>query len=208
MKCTHKMSIRNIVFICCFFASLRIAQATSFLEDFNSIPPGPLAQRTVGPITITFATGTYLGSGFSVLDPFVSHHSQLEPSRLSSNLDILLSFDRPLQEFSILDDPATNEPGANRINVIALASDFSVLAQGAFLNDQLPQSRVTINVTDIRMIVLDFVPLPGIADDEGFDNMILTPIPEPSSLMLAAFGLCGLGLSCIRCRGRQATYMQ
>ncbi len=111
----------------------------SFLEDFNSIPSGPLSERLVGPVTVSFATGTYVGTGFNVLDPFVGHASQLQPSQLLSDLDILLSFDIPLREFSILTDPTTTEPGANSINVVALASDFSVLDQVTLPNDQLPQ---------------------------------------------------------------------
>jgi hypothetical protein len=188
-----------MVFLC-LCAGVSVARGASYLEDFNSIPPGPLAQRMVGPILVTFATGTYQPGSFNVLDPYAGHHSQLEPSRLLSDLDLLLTFDVPLLEFSILNDPATNEPGANQINVIALATDFSVLDQAAFLNDQLPQSRVTVSASGIKMIALDLVPISGTPDDEGFDDMILTPIPEPSSLTIAAVG--GLALLYHRKRGK------
>ncbi len=191
------MLIRQTLILVCLLAGSATASGATFLEDFNSVPPGNLVQRIVGPITVTFSSGTYSPGGFSVLDAFVGHHSQLEPSRALSDLDILLSFNSPLQEFSILDDPATNEPGANQINVIALASDFSVLGQATFPNDQLPQSRVTVSVPGIDMIVLDIVPIPGTPDDEGFDDMLLTPLPEPGALTLAgasAVTLLGLGL--------------
>jgi hypothetical protein len=189
--------MRYIVLIVCLLVSGQVVQGATYFENFNSIPLGPLAQRTVGPVTVTFATGTYTAGSFSVLDAFAGHHSQLEPSRLLANLDVLLTFNVPLSEFSILDDPATNEPGANQINVIGLANDFSVITQGTFPNDQLPQSRVTVTGAGMWMVVLDFLPITGISDDEGFDDMILTPVPEPASLGLAVVGaVVAVGFRC------------
>jgi len=79
-----------------------------------------------------------------------------------------------------------------QINVIALASDFSVLDQDILPNDQVPQTQLSVQASGMNMVVLDFVPVIGISDDEGFDNMIITPVPEPSTFTLLALGFLAL----------------
>jgi hypothetical protein len=198
------------VLICCVIAILGLGEAKAVLVDFDGVAGGlnKSGDLFIGS-GVTFSTGTIPNAisvgdtiTFSSPDP---HFDLFGPVNAISSPnfavahngglnDLLMSFTTPITSISVISDAAPGE-AADVIRLIALQSlgsnQYMVLGFDQKLDNAIfPDANSILTVS--LASPFSFAIFQTTTEQEGFDNLTFTPVPEPTSLIFLASGLLGL----------------
>lgn len=191
------------------FALAGAAQpASAVLIDFDNLAAGNQNGNVLAASGVTFATGSIPNViaapfTFSNVDPRFSIFASSAVSQpniavaLGGGLnDVLMSFSTPITAISVNSDSAPAEI-ADVIRLIAVAptgnpNEFQVIAVAEASDNATTSPGNLLSLTGLPPF--SFAIFQTTTEQEGFDNLNFTTVPEPVSYALLALGLGALGM--------------
>ncbi|MET0790587.1 MAG: PEP-CTERM sorting domain-containing protein [Polyangiaceae bacterium] len=191
------------------FALAGAAQpASAVLIDFDNLAAGNQNGNVLAASGVTFATGSIPNVivapfTFSNFDPRFSIFASSAVSQpniavaLGGGLnDVLMSFSTPITAISVNSDSAPAEI-ADVIRLIAVAptgnpNEFQVIAVAEASDNATTSPGNLLSLTGLPPF--SFAIFQTTTEQEGFDNLNFTTVPEPVSYALLALALGALGM--------------
>ena len=197
------------VLIAALFALAGAVQpASAVLIDFDNLAAGTQNGNVLAASGVTFATGNIPNAiaapfTFSNFDPRFSIFASSAVSQpniavaLGGGLnDVLMSFSTPITAISVNSDSAGGEV-ADVIRLIAVVptgnqNEFQVIAAAEAFDNATTSPGNLLALSGLPPF--SFAIFQTTTEQEGFDNLTFTTVPEPESYALLALGLGALGM--------------
>lgn len=191
----------NKIIFASFFLTFGAAMASAQFFDFESLQGGFNAPTALSPLTITtgqipnnISVGqtiawTQTRNDFRVFDIPSLAWSGRNTLYTENTDDTLINTGGLMRTASILTDPGTPE-GPDVVRLLGLdwlgGNSYKVVAMASANDDATTLSGCTLTIT--AQDGFEFVLLQVTTEGEAFDNLTLTPVPEPATLIAMGLG--------------------
>ena len=182
--------------------------ASAVLIDFDNLAAGNQNGNVLAASGVTFATGNIPNAiaapfTFSNFDPNFSIFASSAVSQPNiavalggGSNDVLMSFSTPITAISVNSDSAPAEI-ADVIRLIAVAptgnpNEFQVIAVAEAFDNATTSPGNLLSLAGLPPF--SFAIFQTTTEQEGFDNLNFTTVPQPGTYALLALGLIALGM--------------
>lgn len=200
------------ILLALLLAGTAAGPAQAVVIDFEGLPNGENAGNVLAASGVTFATGTIpnvltptitftpVSASFDVFNPNICAISgtACALAHLGGTNDLLMSFSTPVTSVSLTSDDAPGEV-PDVIRLLALAAtgtpnQFTLLSSAQGLDDAVTSPGNQLTVTN-GGLPFSFALFQTTTEQEGFDDLTFSPVPEPMTLLLWGTTMTGLGLA-------------